>query len=417
MNKKNTQNQNSREADATIRGFEYQFLMTQKQILEEVENDLNAEFVIEGIEDLDIHSANIELQQYKYYENTPAINSKLQEPIAYMFCHWKKNKDKAISYKLFMYNKKFINTNLTVLDMIKILNLTKASEIRKNHLEEDKLLQEDVKLFIKQFNFEQVDNLENEEVNVAKLISNTLHKSIEASKQIYLPLISQYIHTIAIKKSKKERTISLASFLYYIQKIDESLWHNFTKCSTNDQRLVNTFVNQMKNLEYSDNHNYSYVLRFGSSWKNRINAEMINKIAGLFAYKNNRVTNKPVTFLLDFCLNDIFSLKKELLTKNYNGTFLTMNDGYENILFNKELFENSFFFTTSRNGNNYEDVSFNYRIASNNHDFSSLQSCDIFIFNFDLFSDNNNIKDSDRSVNFTGFQSDFILKLMRKLAK
>jgi hypothetical protein len=412
---KKERNQKSRDADATIKGFEYQFLMTQKRLLEDLKAGKTTTFVIEGVEDLDVLSTNTELQQYKYYEKTRVTNSVLQKPIAYMYCHWKKNKNKKFKYKIFIYDSQQSDIKLTSLEIADILKLTNAQKIREKNLGEEKLSENEVSIFSQSFSIEEVESFQVEETAVINLVSNALHKSLSSSKCLYLPLISQYIHSIAIRESIDDRTISLANFLSHIQKMDTEMFRNFTKCSTNDDRLINAFISQMKSIKKSNSHTYSYVLRFGRSWKDRLSADEINTIASEFACKNNRVTNKPVTFLLDFNLKDLFSLKKELLKKRNKNNCLIMNDGYESICFNKETFGLPAIFTTTKNRNRYVDVSFNYRIASSKHSIECLKELDAFIINFDFSLDEST--STYPSVHFTGFQSDFVLKLMGRLAK
>lgn len=136
MPQKKKQKQKSRDADATIKGFEYQFLMTQKRLLEDLKAGKTTTFVIEGAEDLDVLSTNTELQQYKYYEKTRVTNSVLQKPIAYMYCHWKKNKNKKFKYKIFIYDSQQSDIKLTSLDISGILKLTNAKKIREKNLGE-----------------------------------------------------------------------------------------------------------------------------------------------------------------------------------------------------------------------------------------------------------------------------------------
>lgn len=110
--------------------------MTQKRLLEDLKAGKTTTFVIEGAEDLDVLSTNTELQQYKYYEKTRVTNSVLQKPIAYMYCHWKKNKNKKFKYKIFIYDSQQSDIKLTSLDISGILKLTNAKKIREKNLGE-----------------------------------------------------------------------------------------------------------------------------------------------------------------------------------------------------------------------------------------------------------------------------------------
>ena len=66
----------SREADATIRGFNYQFDASIRLILEAGDND---SITVEGVEDVDVSDGlSINAIQCKYYEGTKLTNSVLK---------------------------------------------------------------------------------------------------------------------------------------------------------------------------------------------------------------------------------------------------------------------------------------------------------------------------------------------------
>lgn len=409
MTKNNSYNNYNRSADSTILGFEYQFLLTIKDILAEIKKKSSTKYTIEGIEDLDIYSISTKLHQYKYYKKTNVSFSSIQEPIAYMFCHWKKSTNQNIIYRLFVHSDHYNFQNLTSDNVMYILTLTQARAILKK---ESILLDDDeVKQFFSSFEFLFSASFEEEKKNVVGLISSNLHKSFTESDTFYYPLIIEYIHSIAIATTRKGRTISLNDFLKHIQKIDTIMNSNYSSLSSNENVLVNTFIKQMKDIKYSDKHNYSYVLRFGRNWEKRIDAQFIQNIALQFSYEGNRTTNKPVTFLLDFDTKNINILKKQLL-KSHKNNLLIMNDGFESISFNKEIFSLEPIYYRNKNNTKYTDTSFNYRIALCKNGDSTLEEVDPFFLNFDI-----NFPKTENSVSFNGFQPNFILKIMKGLSK
>ena len=80
----------SRAANATIKGYYYQFDTTILKILE-LKND-NDFVTVEGIEDIDIHTANdVTAVQCKYLSKPKLINSVIREPIMLMIDNFIKN--------------------------------------------------------------------------------------------------------------------------------------------------------------------------------------------------------------------------------------------------------------------------------------------------------------------------------------
>lgn len=93
----------SRSAIDTILGYYYQFDYSIYKLLELRNEDF---IVIEGIEDIDIHTANEEIAiQCKYYHSTEYNHSKIAEPIRLMLKHYKDVKEgrkKEINYYIYM---------------------------------------------------------------------------------------------------------------------------------------------------------------------------------------------------------------------------------------------------------------------------------------------------------------------------
>jgi hypothetical protein len=96
---------NDRSAHYTIAGYYYQFDYTISNLLS---LDAATESVtVEGIEDIDVHSATeMTAIQVKYYENTKYAIDLIREPIVLMLKDFKKRKDESspyIKYTLYIY--------------------------------------------------------------------------------------------------------------------------------------------------------------------------------------------------------------------------------------------------------------------------------------------------------------------------
>ena len=76
----------TRSAEATIKGYYYQFDTSILKLLELANDD--DEITIEGIEDIDINSTDETTIQCKYLSKPNFINSAVREPISLMLDHF-----------------------------------------------------------------------------------------------------------------------------------------------------------------------------------------------------------------------------------------------------------------------------------------------------------------------------------------
>ena len=130
----------ARSAEASIKGYNYQFLHTIKDILESPVDSF--ECTVEGIEDLDIEKdGEKDLIQYKYHEEQSFTNSKVAKPIALMFKYFKDNQQKQVNYKLFIYLNDDNLPDKTVERITDILKIKEALPHRYPMLLVDRVLQ------------------------------------------------------------------------------------------------------------------------------------------------------------------------------------------------------------------------------------------------------------------------------------
>jgi hypothetical protein len=91
----------TRAADATIKGYYYQFDTTILKLLE-LATDADA-IIVEGIEDIDIETATDNTTiQCKYLSKPRFINSAVREPIILMLSHFVSS-TKPIDFKYVLY--------------------------------------------------------------------------------------------------------------------------------------------------------------------------------------------------------------------------------------------------------------------------------------------------------------------------
>lgn len=90
----------NRSANATIKGYFYQFDHTVVQILSA--SSMTAQFTVEGIEDVDIATGGESfLIQCKYYEGTDYNHSVIKDAVIQMIRHFKANSGQPFRYRIY----------------------------------------------------------------------------------------------------------------------------------------------------------------------------------------------------------------------------------------------------------------------------------------------------------------------------
>lgn len=412
----------SREADATILGFEYQLISTADEIISKFNSGLSTNFTIEGEEDLDINTNNeIDLVQYKYYEKTKCRTSTFQGAIAYLFCHWKTEKEKSTnksSYKyiLFVYTQSKLQ--YTAKEIERILNLKAASTIIQNRFPNTKVTSNDVSEFLKVFNYVQAQSYEEKMQQLSEVVQQTLSVNQAQAEYIYIPFMMDTIHKIAVRNKKSDRQITIKSFIENIRKLDLVLNRSFIETNVNDNKLARTILGTVKNKYNSNIRNYQYILAFGNRWSMDELYELIIELVPKFLGPKRRLTNQAITFACDLTREQLDSLKIRLLTnqKLISSNVLLMNDGFESIKFNTDLFIKNEVRELAHNGTLVERSSFTYRLASYKHVMPVVKKFeDPFVFLFDC--QNVNETKYENVLRFNGFSRDFVGMLVGGLSK
>ena len=201
-----------RSAESSIKGYNYQFLHTIKDILEN-QND-TYENIIEGIEDLDIDNGDEKkLIQYKYHEEKSYTNSKVAKPIGLMFNHFLRPTTKAISYKLYIY---LIDEKLDEITddiLLEILKLKSATD----YIDETCRKFVTNKELVSQFNniftcklTQKYDDLQND---IISSFESILNLSNEEAKIVYFSNAIKIINDLAIQSDEVNRKITKRELL------------------------------------------------------------------------------------------------------------------------------------------------------------------------------------------------------------
>lgn len=222
----------NREAIDTITGYFYQF---DKSILELLKKDNdNASVYIEGIEDIDVISADeTSAIQCKYYAKTEYNHSVIKKPIIFMLKHFAKSKSSNIKYYLYGHYKSGHEKSVKItVDSLKkdFLTYKKTEKDREgnstqitHYVHEELNLNDDfLNLFLGVLIIDiHAPSFEDQYQEVINLIKSNLKVSEDEAESYHYNSALKLIRNLSIKQDIKERAITKSEFISKIKIKDE----------------------------------------------------------------------------------------------------------------------------------------------------------------------------------------------------
>lgn len=309
----------SRSAVDTILGYYYQFDYSIYKLLE-LENE---DFItIEGIEDIDIHTANEETAiQCKYYHSTEYNHSQIAEPIRLMLKHYKDVKDgrkNEINYYLYGFYKcgiEKLSLPITV-DFLKEKFLTfTRNKIKHKYYEELQLDDYDLQNFINKLtiNINAIEYSQQVQKVMDMLQSEFGCTKFEAENYYYNNAL-KVIKNLATKKNIVDRIITRAEFLKLIdnKKLLFNEWYVQLK---GKKELLKEIRNEyFTQLNLSPFERF-FLIEVNSAEYNRSELkEIIMIISKNWSKISNREPNPfcPYVYIHNLKQQELIELKKEL---------------------------------------------------------------------------------------------------------
>ena len=327
-----------RAANATIKGYYYQFNLSILKILN-LQNDEDF-IIVEGIEDIDVNVASEkEAIQCKYLSAKKVTNSIIREPIILMIDHFLLSSER-INYTLYAYFEEE-NNDIYSIDLKLLKEILVFKEYGKNiiYYELKSITDEMLSEFLSQFKFilGKEFNIQHNEI-IKKLENKFQCTTFEADFHFYNNAL-RIILDKAISKPESDRKISKKDFF---SKIDSrtilfNIWYQ-------KLRTTKEYISQIRQQLASINALTPLKSKFIILDENILShkeasytslafiEDLINKY-----YKLGKALTdaKPLTLVLDCSLEKIKEIKILLIKNN-----IPFNDGYESIKFSPAFFNN-----------------------------------------------------------------------------
>ncbi|MBU3967141.1 MAG: hypothetical protein KKG76_07195 [Euryarchaeota archaeon] len=341
----------TRAADATIKGYYYQF---DTSILKLLELPTSSDSVIiEGIEDIDINTATeTTTVQCKYLSKPRFINSVVRDPIALMLDHFVNPATPSdLKYVLYAHFESETPGNEPIIDLTKLKEILTYTENKvEKHFEIEKNIS-DAKLnaFLSQFKLTFGTEFYTQQKQVIdKLKSKFTCSEFEADTHFYNNALRIVIDK-AIKTTTSQREITKAEFISGIDCRKQLFNEWFIKLRSKKDYLK-LIAQNLKSTRALDPPR-TKVIVIGKNIIAADNLELplksfleilINKYYKLNSSLRNA---KPLTIVLECDSQTLLDLKKHLIDKE-----IIFNDGFEEIKFSSNIFNQEPIINKTNNG-------------------------------------------------------------------
>lgn len=356
---------NTRSADATIKGYYYQFDTSILKILE-----LIADFdfiTVEGIEDIDINTATeITAVQCKYLSKPNFINSAVRKPIILMINHFVNPKTpNNLKYILYSHFENETQGSEPIINLNKLKEILTYSENKvKKHYEIEKSISDNtLKEFLKQFKLIFGKEFKTQQKEVIQKLKNQFNCSDFEADTLYYNNSLRIIIDKSIEKDAKQRKLSKGEFIKTIDCSKKLFNEWFIKIRTKKEYL-RLSANALKTTRALAPGKSKWII-LGKELLLANNTELpiqtlidnlINKYYKLnYAMRNS----KPLLLVLDYSLSEIKEIKKLLIDNE-----ILFNDGFENLKFSNFIINKEPIINTSKNGTKISKSSYLIKLIS-----------------------------------------------------
>ncbi|MFM7389340.1 MAG: hypothetical protein ACKO34_01800 [Vampirovibrionales bacterium] len=316
----------TREAKASIAGYQYQMLVTLKAILESNQDDNS--IGIEGLEDIDLKNIESEeleaTTQVKYHEETRFTSCEIKKPVCYFvkdFIKRKQEKKPTIKYILHAYFRDPNRFEEFQLTEKYLTTLRKGKPVLTD--EEERLAKENLTLLNESISFELGDNIEELKKTVKHLLKNEgCHGTFS------------FAHTIiwekATQKDESKRKITKAGLLRELSEQRKSTFDVWYLHDKGEEAFLKDCKQKIRALHSQDTSRLLMLSKELLSCNNETVALIKNLVLSLGNYNNFRLW----TLVLDMEKESLNHLKHQLLSED-----IIYNDGFENLSFKASYFQ------------------------------------------------------------------------------
>lgn len=340
----------TRAADATIKGYYYQFDTSILKLLE-LPTDSDS-VIIEGIEDIDINTAtDATTVQCKYLSKPRFINSAVRDPITLMLDHFvNPATPNNLKYVLYAHFESETPGSEPTIDLTKLKEILTYTEnkVEKHYEIEQEISNDKLNAFLSQFKLTFGTEFDTQQKQVIDKFKNEFKCSeLEADIHFYNNALRIVIDK-AIKKTASQRKITKAEFISGIDCRKQLYNEWFIKLRSKKEYLKLTAQN-LKSTRALD-PTRTKVIVIGKNIIAADNLELplksfLENLINKYYKLNSSLRNaKPLTIALDCDASTLQDTKIFLIDNE-----ILFNDGFEEIKFSTQIFNKEPIINTTTN--------------------------------------------------------------------
>jgi hypothetical protein len=331
----------SRSAEATIKGYYYQFDTSILKLLELVNGD--DKIYLERIEDVDIETATeFTAVQCKYLSKPRFINSAVREPIELMIRHFVSSKTPNLNYILYAHFTEETGGDTVVIDLDRLKEILTYTEKKVEKALHIDCGISDAKLsaFLNKFKFVFGDDFNVQQSTVIKKIQDMVNcDEFEADSLHYNNALRLIIDKSCLVNAN-ERYITRKEF-YDRMHLSIKLFNNwYVRLRSKKEHLLK--IRKIFHSSKADLVSKSKLIIIGKEILSSDNSELPicvfieNLIYKFYRLKQCFRDAKPLTVVLETTKEEMNKIKKCLAASGH-----LYNDGYEDVHFNVSVFNTS----------------------------------------------------------------------------
>ncbi len=321
----------NRSANATIKGYFYQFDHTILQVLDAV--SASSSVVIEGVEDVDIEDeANVVLVQCKYYEGTEYNHSVIKDAVIQMLRHYQKAglfEHQQLRYRLYGHYK---NGHEKLkqpfnLEFLKehFLTYTESDKDKKKtkQLEHERLKLSDAQLAhfqsLLEINIDAPSYEDQRSQILTKLKTQIKNCSQEDAEAFYYPNAINVIQGLAVMKDINDRKITKTKFITKVNR-KEVIFSRWLRQKLSDEN----YAKSIKRMHFTygslkvPRASRIFVIDTASEFDISKLTSLLVRLGKRFSHVEHKSTPPgdrfcPYVLLRNLPPHDLIALKKNLL--------------------------------------------------------------------------------------------------------
>jgi hypothetical protein len=355
----------TRAADATIKGYYYQF---DTSILRLLELRANADTItIEGIEDIDINTAtDATTIQCKYLSKPRFINSAVREPITLMLDHFvNPSTPNNYNYVLYAHFENETPGSEPTIDLAKLKEILTYTEnkVEKQHHTDNGISDTKLNAFIRQFKFVFGKEFSIQQQEVINKLKTKFNCSDFEADTLYYNNSLRIVIDKAIRRTTSQRIISKADFINEID-CSKKLFNEWFIKLRSKKEYLKLAAQGLKSSRALDPIRTKAIL-IGKEILTADNSELpievfIENLVSKYYKLNSALRNaKPLTVVLDCDSTMLVSIKRALINNE-----LSFNDGHEGISFSSQFFNKEPVINTTANAAKILKSSYSVKLIS-----------------------------------------------------